>query len=237
MPADHLLEILTRLSVDTEPELVATRLCELCAEATGMTGAAIMMMSRDRSQVSIGTTNSVSELIEDLQYTLGEGPCLDAYERQEPILEPDLADPTVVRWSAFSPVAVGAGVRAIFGFPLAVGELPVGALNLYRDLPGALTATQHADALLLADVAARAIISIEADAPPGALNAELQVGTNFRFVVHQAAGMVSVQLGISVADALARLRAHAFALNHSIVDLAEDVVERRVRFEDRDVDR
>ena len=164
VPVDHVLDILSRLSVDAEPELVATRLCELCAEATGMSGAAIMMMSLDRPQVSIGTTNSVSELIEELQYTLGEGPCVDAYEQGAPVLEPDLAEPLVARWTAFSPVAVKAGVRAIFGFPLSVGDLPIGALNLYRDRPGELTANQHADALLLASVAARAIISIEADA-------------------------------------------------------------------------
>jgi GAF domain-containing protein len=235
VPADHVFEILSRLSVDAEPELVATRLCELCAEATGMSGAALMMVSLDRPQVSIGTTNSVSELIEELQYTLGEGPCLDAYEQRAPVLEPDLAEPLVARWTAFSPVAVSAGVRAIFGFPLSVGDLPIGALNLYRDRPGGLSASQHADALLLASVAARAIISIEADAPPGSLNAELQVGTNFRFVVHQAAGMVSVQLGVSVADALVRLRAHAFAIGRSILDLSEDVVERRFRFADRGV--
>ena len=72
--------------------------------------------------------------------------------------------------------------------------------------------------------------------PPGSFNAELQVGTNFRFVVHQAAGMASVQLGVSVADALVRLRAHAFAVNGGILELAEDVVERRFRFADRVVD-
>ena len=234
MPADHVLEILARLSVDAEPEHVATRLCELCAEATGMSGAAIMMMSHERAQVSIGTTNSVSGLIEELQFTLGEGPCVDAYEQRIPVLEPDLAEPATARWTAFSPPAVNAGVRAVFGFPLSVGDLSLGALNLYRDRPGALTASQHADALLLASVAARAIIAIEVDAPPGSFNTELQAGTNFRFVVHQAAGMISVQFGISVADALARLRAHAFAVNRSILDLAGDVVERRLRFTDGD---
>jgi len=234
VPVDRVLNILARLSVDAEPEQVATRLCELCAEATGMSGAAIMMMSRERAQVSIGTTNSVSELIEELQYTLGEGPCVDAYEQRVPVLEPDLAEPATARWTAFSAPAVNAGVRAVFGFPLSVGDLSLGALNLYRDRPGALTASQHADALLLAGVAARAIIAIEVDAPPGSVNTELQVGTNFRFVVHQAAGMISVQLGISVADALARLRAHAFAVSRSIIDLSEDVVERRVRFADGD---
>jgi hypothetical protein len=234
VPVDRVLKILARLAVDAEPEQVATRLCELCAEATGMSGAAIMMISHERAQVSIGTTNSVSELIEELQYTLGEGPCVDAYEQRIPVLEPDLAEPATARWTAFSPPAVNAGVRAVFGFPLSVGDLSLGALNLYRDRPGSLTARQHADALLLASVAARAIIAIEVDAPPGSVNTELQVGTNFRFVVHQAAGMISVQLGIGVADALARLRAHAFAVNRNILDLSGDVVERRVRFADGD---
>ncbi len=169
MPDDRLLAILDRLSENTEPDEVATRLCALCAEATSMSGAAIMMMTGDFPQISIGTTNDISALIEELQYTLGEGPCVDAYEQRVPVLEPDLVAPVVARWAAFTPVAIDAGVRAVFGFPLQVGAVRIGALNLYRDQPGPLTADQHADALVLANVASQAIISIQADAPPGSL--------------------------------------------------------------------
>src|SRR5512135_2919457 len=106
--------------------MVTKRLCEVCAEVTGMDGAGIMLMSGDVSQGSLCTTNAVSALIEQLQFALGEGPCVDAYHFDRPVLEPDLADPDTVRWPAFTGPAVEAGVRAIFGFPLQVGAVRLG---------------------------------------------------------------------------------------------------------------
>ena len=172
----------------------------------------------------------VSNLIEELQYTLGEGPCVDAYRRDEVVLEPDLADPAIPRWLAFTPPAVDAGARAVFGLPLRVGAVRLGALNLYRDRPGPLSDGQHADALVMAEVAARWVLEVQAGAPPGGLARELEVGADFRFVVHNAAGMVAVQLGVSVGDALIRLRAHAFGIDRLLRDVAQDVVDRTLRF-------
>ena len=97
-------------------------------------------------------------------------------------------------------------MRAVFGFPLHVGAVRLGALNLYRDRPGPLTDEQHADALVMADVAAQAVLVLQANAPPGQLAAELEAGADFQYVVHQAAGMVAVQLDVSVAQALIRLQ-------------------------------
>ncbi|MBA3982860.1 MAG: GAF domain-containing protein [Acidimicrobiia bacterium] len=199
-----------------------------------MSGAGIMLMSGDLPKGSVCTTNGVSEIIEQLQYTLGEGPCVDAVRQHRAVLEPDLARPATPRWVAFTPPAVRAGARAIFGFPLDVGAVRLGALNLYRDRPGPLTDDQHADALVLASVAARAVIGMQADADPGALGAELEVGTNFQFAVHQASGMVSVQLGVSVGQALVRLRANAFADDRLVADVAREVISGRLRFDHRD---
>ena len=165
-----------------------------------------------------------------MQFTLGEGPCIDAYNQAQPILEPDLADPSVPRWLAFSPPAIKAGVAAVFGFPIQVGVVRLGSLNLYRDRPGELTDDQLADALVMADVAARTVIAMQSEAPPGAVADEIESGADFRFVVHQASGMVSAQLGVSVGEALVRMRAHAFRHNRLLNDIANDVVDRKLRF-------
>jgi hypothetical protein len=177
------------------------------------------------------TTDDVSARIEDLQYTLGEGPCIDAHRGHVPVAEPDLTHPAEVRWPQFARGAVAAGARAVFGFPLSVDDVHVGALNLYRDVAGPLTVDQHADAVIVSQVAARAVLGMQADASSGALGDALGAGGNFRFVVHQAAGMVAVQLGIPVGDALARLRAHAFAGDRPLTDIAEDVVARTLRLD------
>ena len=103
---------------------------------------------------------------------------------------------------------------------------------MYRDQPGSLNADQHADALVLADVAARAVLVLQANAPPGDLAAELEAGADFHYVVHQASGMVAAQLEVSVGQALIRLRAYAFANDRPLAAVADDVVGRSLRFDD-----
>jgi hypothetical protein len=226
------MRILTHLSTGDGARPAGRRLCEVSAEVTAVTGAGIMLMSADLASGTLCTSDDVSAVIEDLQYTLGEGPCLDAHHQGHPVLEPDLADPDHPRWSAFSAPAVVAGVRAVFGFPIRVGVVRLGTLNLYRDAPGSLSDDQYADALVLANVIAWAVLVLLADAPPGAVPAELETEGDFRFVVHQAAGMVSVQLDVSIGEALVRLRAHAFRAERPVTEVAQDVVSRQLRFTD-----
>jgi hypothetical protein len=229
MAGDRLLRILAKVSGGSTTEPEPARLCEVCAEVAGMSGAGIMLMTGETQQGSVCSSNPVSALIEELQFTLGEGPCVDAHLEDRPVLEPDLADPVTPRWLAFTPPAVEAGARAVFGFPLQVGSVRLGALNLYRDQVGPMSDDQYADSLVLAGVAARAVLAMQAHAVPGTLSTDLDEGANFRFVVHQASGMVAVQLGVSVGEALARLRAYAFGNEVLLTDVAEAIVSRKLR--------
>jgi GAF domain-containing protein len=209
----------------------SSRLCSACPDIVGVSGAGVMLMSGDVPRGSLCTTDRVSHLIEDLQFTLGEGPCVDAYLSDEVVIEPDLHVPQTRRWPAFSPPALRAGVRAVFGFPLRVGTVRLGALNLYRDEPGPLSGDQYADALVVAEVVARWVLEIQAGAPPDKVAEELEVGADFHFTVHNAAGIVSVQQEISVAEALIRLRAFAFSSDRLLADVARDVIARELRLE------
>ncbi len=224
------LELIAQL-VDGGSAVDTRRICDVCAEVTGATGAGIMLISGDVPRGPVCTTDDVSARIEELQYDLGEGPCVDAYRRDRPVLEPDLAQPVTPRWLAFTGPAVDAGARAVFGFPLQVGAVRLGALNLYRDHAGPLSDAQHADALVMADIAAQALLLLQADAPPGEIAAELETNANFQYVVHQATGMVAAQLEVPVGQALIRLRAHAFGNDRSLTDVAKNVVARQLRFD------
>lgn len=199
-----------------------------------MTGAGIMLLSDGTPQGSICTTDAVSALIEELQFTLGEGPCVDAHREHVPIVEPDLAAPATARWTEFARSAVAAGARAVFGFPVSIGETHIGALNLYRDRPGPLTEDQHADAIVAANVVAQSIMEMQRGAPLGVLGFELDLAGDFRVVVHQAAGMIAVQLGVPVDEALVRLRSHAFGTGRPVSQVAADVTQRRLRFDSGD---
>jgi hypothetical protein len=228
MPGDRLRRILAELS-DGEAIWPAARLCSVGPQITGMKGAGVMLMSDDLPRGSLCSSDEVSQLIEELQYTLGEGPCVDAYQRDTIVSEPDLADPQTRRWFAFTPPVLQAGARAVFGFPLRVGTVRLGALDLYRDRPGELSPDQHADALVLAEVTARWVLDAQAGAPSGVVAEQLEAGADFHFAVHNAAGIVSVQEGISVTDALIRLRAFAYSHDRLLDDVAQDVIARRLR--------
>ena len=230
MAGVRLRRILAALSAEGNTWSSA-RLCGVCPGILEVSGAGIMLMSGDIPRGSLGTTDEVSHLIEELQYTLGEGPCVDAYRQDNVVAEPDLTDPLARRWPAFTPPVLEAGVRAVFGFPLRFGTVRLGALDFYRDRPGPLSDDQHADALVIADVTARLVLETQAGAPPGTVAEELEAGADFHFAVHNAAGMISVQLGISVTEALIRLRAHAFSGDRLIADVAQDVIARRLRLE------
>jgi hypothetical protein len=208
-----------------------SRLVHACVEALDVTGAGIMLMVEDEHRGTFGSSDATSDVVEELQFTLGEGPCVDTYRSGRPVLEPDLAHPAETRWPGFAEPAFAAGVAAIFAFPLLVGRSRLGALDLYVDRPGDLRPEQYVDAEALADVAAHAILDLQAEVAPGALASELDAGVRLRSVVHQASGMVSVQLDIPVGDALARLRGYAYAEVRTIHEVAQDVVERRLRLD------
>ena len=226
---DRLQRIMSVLAADGAPSSSSARLCGVCPHIVGVSGAGVMLMSGGVPSGTLCATDAVSELIEELQYTLGEGPCVDAYHQDEVVAEPDLAQPATRRWFGFTPPVLEAGVRAVFGFPVRVGDVRLGALNLYRDRPSPLTPDQHADALVMADVVARWVLDAQGAASPDSVSVELEDGADFHFAVHNAAGMISVQLGVGISEALVRLRAYAFGHNRRLTDVAQDVIARRLR--------
>jgi len=169
--------------------------------------------------------------VEELQFTLGEGPCIDAFNSGGPVLISDLArsSENASRWPVFSRAAVVAGVRALFAFPIQIGAIRIGALDLYRVEPTALTPAQLSAALKLSDVVAVSLLDLRSgnttargDGGP--------VGASYRLEVHQATGMVMAQLGVGIDEAFVRLRGYAFARDISVADLARDIVAGMIQF-------
>jgi ANTAR domain len=157
-----------------------------------------------------------------------------------PALVADLtARDCLARWPMFAPAAVQIGVRAVFALPVQVGAIRLGVLDLYRAPPGDLDRQQLADALVLADTAC-ALLLDEARIDESRANGHWPERAGPQHPeVHQATGMIIVQLGVTVAVAFIRLRAYAYAHDRRLSDVAQDVVARRLRFgvdgaEDRD---
>jgi hypothetical protein len=206
----------------------ASSLCLACVDALGVTGAGLVLMSGGRSLDFVGVSDRISEAVEQMEYTLGEGPCVSAFHAKVPVFDADLADETSDRWPQFRRGALAAGVRAAFGFPLLIDRFCIGALNLYHDRPGALSDDQVADALVVAQFASRAVMAWQADAPPGTVAWQLAQIPNHGVEVHQATGRISVQADVSVNDALVLLRAYSFSHDRPIGDVAADVAAGRL---------
>jgi ANTAR domain/GAF domain len=209
----------------------AQSLCSTSAAVVGVAGAGVVLVAGGMTLGNVCASNRMTEAVEEVQNTLGEGPCMDAFHSKAPVLVPDLASPELTRWPGFREGAREAGARAAFGFPMQVGSICIGALNLYHDRTGQLSADQFADAVAVAHVATRTVLGWQSVAEAGSLAWQLEQVPAHRAAIHQATGMVSVQARVSVADALALLRAHAFAHGRSVSDVAADVVAGRLRLE------
>jgi hypothetical protein len=178
-----------------------------------------------------------SAALEEAGFTLGEGPGRDCVSAGSPVLVADLSG-AVARWPAFAPAAMDLGVRALFALPLRIGAISVGTLVAHRGTPGSLRNGQLVDALALAETLTVQLLRRATDRPARTFAGGREPGPGwvgpgtYRVEVHQATGMVSVQLGVSLPEALLRLRAYAFANDRLLDEVAADMVARKLRLED-----
>jgi hypothetical protein len=225
------LAAMKRVNAD-RPRSVIDRVCRASVVLLSLRGAGLSLIADGELRRTAGVSDPGIAAVQELQLTLGEGPCIDASRTGAVVLEPDLADPVVVRWPAFAEAGVSAGVLALFAFPLEIGAIRIGVLVLYRDRPGALSEDELAYGLVLADVATHVILGLQAGAA---------ADTSYEFLasepphwpeIHQATGMLAVQLGVGLDEAFVRLRARAFADGRPLRVLAREVVDGHLRLRD-----
>lgn len=208
-------------------------LCASAARSVPVSGAGVALMTPAGHGGSLAATDGPAAAMEDLQQTLGEGPCLNAFHDRRPILEHDLAH-AAARWPGFAPAATEAGVAAIFAFPLQVGAIRLGVLDLYRDTPGPLDSLQLAEALDYAAAATTILLDRQYQTMPDGLHRELADAADTHREIHQATGMITVQASVGMDEALLLLRARAYAEERPLRELAQDVVARQVTFHPED---
>ena len=197
---------------------------------TGVDGAAVTVMLSATPRETVYASDPTAVELEELTLTLGEGPGVDAVT-DGPALAADLTSAQcAARWPAFAPAAVDAGAMAVFALPLQVGGIRLGVMDLYRARPGPLRHDQLADALLLADIACALLLDPVLDEHPHWHGREPELAGPQHPEVHQATGMMIVQLEVSAALALVRLRAYAYSHERRLREVAADVVARRLRF-------
>jgi hypothetical protein len=207
---------------------VNRNIVDICAKSVkraGADGGGVSVFSRAGSLVALHATDRVSANIEHLQFTLGEGPCMEAAASRSPVLVSDLADMDTggTRWPAFHAEATAIGVSAIFAFPVHVGSVALATLDLYRCAPGSLSRRQLDATHGTVDELRRRLLDMDR---PSLGNEH----DHYAMTVHQAAGMIMAQLDCGIDEALLRLRSTAYAEEVRVDDLAAEVVSRRRRF-------
>lgn len=226
--------------------------CVAAVATIQLSGVGLVAVSRAGTVHVMCVTDEFSERLADIELTLGEGPRADASAFGGPVLASDLShDDIMARWPAFAPAARAAGAAAVFAFPLQIGAIRVGVLELYRRLPRPLTTLALGDALLFADTATLLLLEGQqadgrdgdgdggtgnpagggADRRPAAQPMELGLR---RAEIDQATGMLTEQLGTGIAEAFVRLRAYAYARDRQLADVARDIVTRRLRLDGGD---
>ncbi|WP_307849630.1 GAF and ANTAR domain-containing protein [Qaidamihabitans albus] len=207
----------------------ARGVCQVCvAVLTGVASAALSLRTESRAQELLAASDGWGARLEEEQYTLGEGPGVAAFATGGPVLVADLAADQA-RWPGFAEAALSSGAAAAFAFPMQVGMIRLGTLALYRRRPGGLAAQSLTDAVVLADLATTALLRQTENDELAGLDALRPV--NSYQDVNVATGMLAARLRISLDDAFARLRAHAFMEGRSVLDVAQDVVQRRISLE------
>jgi hypothetical protein len=226
-------------------------------------GASVASTLADGAVELLWRSSDTAGRLSDLQFTIGEGPAVQASRLGRPVLVGDLHDvggglggglgqPGSQQWPALMENAEQLGVRSVFAFPLQIGVSRMGVLELLRAERGELDDQQLAQALRLSDAVGYAMLShaalgrtLQGDNSSEKVWTPLAPGTTrassdpdaisatelLRAVVHQATGMLSVQLAVPLDEALVRLRAFAFAQNRSIMDVSRDIVHRALRIE------
>lgn len=233
MGSDRVTDILADLAVAQRAGGVSLPqlLCERCRVAVPADAAAMTLWTPTGPAGLVGAAGEQAHSMEDLQLVTGEGPCSDASTSGRPVLQAHLRRAASIRWPGFGPAALDAGVEAAFAFPLQLGAIRMGVLALYRTQPGDLTDGGLREALGFADAAVRVLLHLQDQMPLGdGVHPVWSDPSHHQARIHQASGMVAVQAGVGLAEALLLLRARAYSTERTLTEVAIDVLARTLRF-------
>lgn len=203
------------------------QLCQVATRLLDAQGVAVSVVATDGAPQLVAASDGVERPLDGLQQVTGDGPGFEAFETSRPVLVPDLAAEDPARWPAYVAAARVNGIRAAFAFPLQVGAIRLGSLELHKSAPGGLGADGLTSAFSLADAAVTLLL--ESHFPVEGAIVGPPASLPYRAEIFQAQGMVMMQLGVSLHEAMLRLRAYAFVNDADLADVARQVVDHRLR--------
>jgi GAF domain-containing protein len=222
--ARTLVELADTLVDDFDVVELLTLLADRCVEVLDVSAAGLMLVAPEGSLRVAASSSEAMRVVELFELQSDEGPCLDCYRTGEPVLNQRLAEVNG-RWPRFAPVAVEAGFQSVHAVPMRLRGVIIGALNLFRTDPGAMTDADVMAAQAFADVATIAILQHRAVLEAQVLNEQLNHALNSRIVIEQAKGVLAERAGVDMEQAFSRLRNYARNHNIRLVDIAQHVID------------
>lgn len=214
------------------PELLPQRLAHACASVLPVDGAGIGMFFLSGRRVPLGASDRSAAEAERLQFTVGEGPCLTAHAQLEPVLADEAT--MKARWPGYyDELVTRTPIRAVISLPLRDALRGIGALDLYLIPPRDVGSLSLRDALTVSAEVSSCLHAQEqlrgrAEEPAWLDSPAAEA----RSTVWQALGFLNSALHLTSPDALALLRARAYAEGHTLDELARLVLDRKVPVED-----
>ena len=211
------------------------RLSEACVELLGVDAAVISLIVAGEQTGTLGVSGPAARRYDEVSFTLGEGPCLDAVAGRKPVIVTDLLEPGGLLWMGYAAAMAAYGIRSVWAVPMVVAGDYVGALTLFDTSPGAPTGQQLDGALVAAEMAGMPVLDLVAANTHPAPNPfgirKQDWGALTRVEVNHATGMLIEQLDVDPVEALARLRAHAYATGRTASAIAHDILAGTIRLE------
>lgn len=236
-----------QLSVTTAEKLLAAvhgrrgkdaadALCVACVTLLDVDAVAICLVFDGVTTGTLGSSDARARDYGELQFVLGEGPSLESVARRAPVLVDDLAEPSGARWPLYEPAMLELGIHSVFALPVVIAGEYIGTLSLFRARPGPIAAEDASTAALAAQLARVPLLDLLHTDMHAAVNdpaseAWGELNALSRADVSQATGMLVAQLDVGAAEALLRLRAHAYSTGRTAADVARDILERTLELE------
>lgn len=228
-----------RAVVSSQPSLdgggIGDRLHQVCLAAVvglDMSGAVVALWSTGDTEVVAAASDTIHQGVFELEHTLGEGPSRDAFRSARPVLVDDLSAPRDASWVAYAAAAREHGICSVFAFPLHLGAARFGVLTMFCDRTQSLGTTRTVRCLALAELTTEMLLDSSATSSDGRLDPDLEDALDFRNEIYQAQGMAMVTLRTDLATALARMRAHAFRTERTLLEVSMDILSGRLTLTD-----
>jgi GAF domain len=211
------------------------RICRAVTSSLSCSGAAVQVITDSREAVVLASSDAASHRLGEIAFEVGEGPCLDAFTIARPVLVPDLLGEGQSRWPGYVSAIRDDCVQAVYAFPLHAGAVRLGVLELYGARIHALSSADLSLALVFAQAATDSLLQPPSGSSVALLDDPNAEGMGHWIEIHQAQGMVTVDLGIDLTAALAVMRAHAFTLDLPLLEVARMILAgARIQMTDGD---